>query len=369
MHESLIDSYTPSSPGKTLLERRDQIIDQWIKRVGAEINQASRIPLEDLTADISALIDCMAQALTAGSYEAVEEQCHRFGQFHGSERARISDYNPDEILQEYHILCEIMCDLLEKTTHLTAKDFRVITGVMSGAMRDSMIAYSEVQASFRERFIATLAHDLRNPLGVAKTAAELIVLDCNDPEEVCFLANRSLANLKRADDLLQSLLDVAYMHSGYDLNYKMDYCDLKGIVVELVQGLSITHGNRFIVIGEYIDGYWNKSAIRRAIENLLTNAIKYGAHDKPVTIEFKRDRNFAEIRVHNEGRPIPQVDQKRIFQPFKREKSVLEAKPGWGLGLCFVQTAVEAHKGEVHVDSNTSTGTDFIIRLPIDSRH
>lgn len=368
MQLDYFNTITRPKPTQILIEQREKIISGWARRAVNEVNQASTLSPHDLVNELPKLVDCIAHALATSSTSAVRDECQELAHSHGSGRARVADYNPDELVQEYCIFCEVLLDTLDSQAQLTLNDFKIIYRVIGLALQNSMIAYSDIQTDFRERFIATLAHDLRNPLGVARTAAELISLECNNPQEVSFLAERLQQNLKRADDLMQSLLDVAYMHSGYDLNYKMETCDLAQLVSETVQSMSLTHGNRFIVLGDKIFGYWNKSALRRSLENLLSNAVKYGAHDKPVRVEFKRLDQKVELKVHNEGRPIPPDDQKKIFQPFKREKTVLSSKPGWGLGLCFVQTATEAHGGKVRVSSSAETGTEFTLELPLDSR-
>lgn len=359
---------TPTA-ASVLLNNQDQVISAWMQRAKVEVDQACELDQSVLINAVPKLVMYIASALEAGDANSVKSECAEFGKFHGGERAKISDYNPDELVQEYYIFCEVLCELLVRSVKLTLGEYHIIHKVVSMALRESMASYSDAQVEFRERFIATLAHDLRNPIGVARTAAELISLECHNAEEVCFLAERLMTNLKRADDLMQSLLDVAYMHSGYELNYQMERCDLKQIIIEVVQSASLTHGNRFQIFGESVDGFWNTSALRRSLENLLSNAIKYGDYDKPVVIDFKHNDHEAEIKVHNDGRAIPPADQKRIFQPFKREKSIIESKPGHGLGLCFVQTAAEAHGGRVEVHSDENHGTDFIIYLPLDSRH
>lgn len=360
---------TAESPAEQLLKLKDQVFQSWLTLARKQIEPANRMDDATLTDHWPTLFDCIAQALEDEKTDRVYGRSCEFARVHGSERARLSDFNPDDLVQEYYLYCQIICDILGESMQLRARHFHVIHETVCIALREAMIAYSEVQTTFRERFIATLTHDLRNPIAAAKMAAELIDISCEDPTEVSALAERLKTNLKRADHMLQSLLDVAYMHSGKQVNYRMERFDLKEVAFDIVQEFKLTYGNRFHVRGEHIDGYWNKSAICRAIENLVSNAIKYGSSEKPIVVELSKYNEHARIRVHNEGRPIPYDDQKRIFQPFKRETSVLEAKEGWGLGLCYVQTAAEAHGGKVEVQSDDTHGTDFFIEIPLDSRH
>lgn len=357
------------SPAKFLAQLKDQVMNLWMAIAKQQIEPASRIDESALLNRFPVLFDYIVEALQDETTERVRARCHEIASLHGTERANTADYNPDDLVQEYYLFCEVICDVLSSAISLRARYFHIIHQTVCMALRDSMISYSEAQTTFRERFIATLTHDLRNPIAAAKMAAELIGEANDDPDEVKELAERLKTNLKRADNMVQSLLDVAYMHSGYQLNYHMEPCDLNLIVSDIIHEMMLTHGDRFEIRGESIEGFWNKSAVYRAIENLISNALKYGDSKSPIVVAFKRCDGHVQIRVHNDGRPIPAADQKRIFQPFKREKTVLEARQGWGLGLCYVQSATEAHGGKVKVQSDASHGTDFLIELPIDSRH
>ena len=114
--------------------------------------------------------------------------------------------------------------------------------------------------------------------------------------------------------------------------------------------------------GECI-GFWYEEGLIRIIENLISNAIKYGLKNSPVTISVSQDTHFANVNVHNEGKPIPDEEKKILFQQFKRSKDV-EAKVGWGLGLTVVLSMVEAHGGTIEVQSDAQNGTSFVFKLP-----
>jgi signal transduction histidine kinase len=99
---------------------------------------------------------------------------------------------------------------------------------------------------------------------------------------------------------------------------------------------------------------------------LITNAIKYGDSEKPITVIAREHDGEIKISVHNFGNPIPSEDQEAIFEPFFRSKSVrLGNKKGWGLGLTLVQGIVEAHNGRINLESNAIEGTTFSIILPV----
>jgi signal transduction histidine kinase len=110
--------------------------------------------------------------------------------------------------------------------------------------------------------------------------------------------------------------------------------------------------------------------MRRAVENLLTNAAKYSPPESTITISLSSDHGSRmRLAIHNEGAPLSAEEQARIFRPFERGSSAEQSgKRGWGIGLTLVQGIVDAHGGTVQVDSTPAGGTTFTIINPMDSR-
>ncbi|MBR4927567.1 MAG: ATP-binding protein, partial [Alphaproteobacteria bacterium] len=118
----------------------------------------------------------------------------------------------------------------------------------------------------------------------------------------------------------------------------------------------------------------------QAVQNLIDNAIKYGANHSTVTVKAflnngfpkKSDRYFDDARqviaiaVHNTGNPISPQDRQRIFERFYRLNSLKHKMEGTGLGLGIVQQIVQKHDGFIDVTSSASSGTTFTIYLPVD---
>jgi signal transduction histidine kinase len=130
-----------------------------------------------------------------------------------------------------------------------------------------------------------------------------------------------------------------------------------------------THGPRFQYSGKTVRGWWDREAIKRTIENIISNAIKYGAPDTPIRTEIDAQDERVILSVHNEGEPIPPEQIECIFQIFERAVAAKETnKKGWGIGLPYVRSVAESHAGSVGVDSSANRGTTFTINLPMDAR-
>ena len=138
------------------------------------------------------------------------------------------------------------------------------------------------------------------------------------------------------------------------------------MVADVVAELKIVHGDRFVVVSDHsIEFSGDASGLRRILENLCNNAIKYGFPDTPVKIFLEEGQSDISIKVHNCGPVIPAEDQNNIFQQYHR---TIEAKTGhregWGIGLTLVRGVAEAHGGTVEVESSMGKGTIFIVKLP-----
>ncbi|WP_257455866.1 sensor histidine kinase [Archangium lipolyticum] len=228
-------------------------------------------------------------------------------------------------------------------------------------------AHLEEERDLRERFVATLTHDLRTPLTAAKLNAHMLARKGSDPAVLYKLAARISENLDRADRMIRDLLDANRIRAGVELPLDVSECDLSALAREILEELSLVHGDRFVLSARHaLQGYWSCSGMRRIIENLCNNAIKYGARDHPVTVSVAQNGpDEVSVSVHNWGPPIPPEDQKLLFQQYRRMNS---AQKGWGLGLTLVEGLAKAHRGTVRVESTRETGTTFTVTVARDMR-
>ena len=225
----------------------------------------------------------------------------------------------------------------------------------------------EVEKELRDRFVATLSHDLRTPIGVAKMAAEALEDPALPDQSKTKVLTMISQNMSRADEMIRDLLDASLMKAGQVASVDLKLCDLSDVVLSTVENLRSLHGDRFEFWSDgKVDGPWDAGAVRRIVENLVTNAAKYGAETKPINIRLQRLRDDVEISVHNFGNPISALDQKRLFD-YRHRVETTKNRSGWGIGLTLVRGLVEAHQGKISVESTVEAGTTFRVRLPIQS--
>ncbi|AKU96987.1 Sensory box histidine kinase/response regulator [Labilithrix luteola] len=227
-----------------------------------------------------------------------------------------------------------------------------------------------VERELRERFVSVLAHDLRGPLSAVKMATSLLTMTPDGQlPTLDEQAKRIGRNIDRADRMVRDLLDANRIHAGERLPLQLAQCDLVAMARATIEELTELHGARFVLTGEeHTFGVWSEEELRRSLWNLATNAIKYGAAGRPITVRIDATGDRVLLSVHNEGVPIPEEEQERLFVPFARARATHAGGPrGWGLGLTLVRGTAEAHGGRATVKSD-ATGTAFSMDLPRDAR-
>lgn len=228
----------------------------------------------------------------------------------------------------------------------------------------------ETERDQREGFVSLLTHDLRTPLAAVKMTAQLMLQVKDDQKTNQELIRRIITNINRADQMISNLLDANRIRSGEMLSLEIEEFDLTALIKDTLRDLTLLHGKRFeFTSNEKASGYWDRKAVRRILENLCTNAIKYGDENTPVIITLEQKKTTVRLSVKNHGESISQEDQKSIFKQFKRTAQAhTKKKSGWGIGLTLVKGVAEAHGGKVTIKSEASVGTVFAVTLPKDSR-
>lgn len=347
-----------------------KIMDAWAIRANNEVEAAhhqhdlalkNSLPdyLKELSEALSKTID-----RTSKKIEEDKKTITRVSKKHGKSRVKFKNYTMEQLISEYHILRQVICEELEKEAPLTTLEREVIVGSIETAVSDAASEFSLSMRTLQEQMTHTIAHDLRAPITIARAASELIM---RRPDDKIFLLEKAKQvrnNMDRIEKMISDLLDVSRIQAGEGVLNDFQEFNLDELVRKIAEETNLAIEGKVVVQsdGECI-GNWYEDGVRRSIENLISNAIKYGNENSPVKINLSQDKNSATISVHNEGDPIPEEELNSLFQKFKRS-STSEGKAGWGLGLTVVECMIEAHGGTVTVQSDTDDGTSFILNLP-----
>ncbi len=210
-----------------------------------------------------------------------------------------------------------------------------------------------------------VAHDLRTPLTRLRGTAELAVQTTPDP-----VAREALADCVEESDrvltMLTALMDITEAEAGVmKLNLaKTSIAALLTNVVELYELVaeekSITVAAEFTAPCEAVV---DATRMRQAFANLLDNALKYTPEGGTIRLACAVESGSITVRVRDTGQGIPPAEQPRIWERLYRgDKS--RSQRGLGLGLSLVKAIVEAHHGEVSVQSQPGAGSEFVVRIP-----
>ncbi len=224
------------------------------------------------------------------------------------------------------------------------------------------------EAELRERFMAILGHDMRNPLhAIGTTVATILKQRQAGP-----LESRSLARIQRSVErmthMIRDLLDFSRSRTG-GIPLAPRHADLREIASRAVEEYRAADADRPVTIEAEGDctGQWDPDRLQQVLSNLLGNAVQYGLAGKPVRVIVVDQGESVRLEVHNEGTPIPPEQIPNLFEPFRRARGHdqdLTAASGLGLGLFIVRETVHAHGGSVDVSSNLEGGTSFTVTLP-----
>jgi signal transduction histidine kinase len=228
-------------------------------------------------------------------------------------------------------------------------------------------------ARLREDLTHMLVHDLRSPLTVLNGSLEMLemVVTSDDTDSIESLLQMAQRGTDRLLRMVNELLDISKLESGqlvlHPENVRAESL-MKDIAARLNSLAEISNITLEISVAPDLPQlYVDIEFIGRVLHNLLDNAIKFTPDDGLVRLWARldpdRDPVAMLVGVTDTGPGIPPEEQHRVFEKFQ-QTSVTGRRVGTGLGLPFCKLAIEAHGGEIWVESEVGKGSSFIMRLP-----
>jgi signal transduction histidine kinase len=364
----------PCTAAERIKRLNNEIMETWEKRTIKEVVAAvpgNSLVLRDALPEFlnhiaSALNTKIDRTKLRVNWDRKESS--RIGRKHGGDRAKDANYTIDQLIFEYSILRQVICELMEQEAPLSDVEREVIVCAIEQAVNDAATEFSEIFSDIQERLTTTLAHDLRTPISAAKLGAQLILKKPTDATSCSTLATGIVSSLSRIDQMIHDLLDGSKLRAGELLSMPLADCDLDEVLKKVVNEMSLSDPTRIIYksVGPVI-GQWSENGIRRVIDNLVSNALKFSPPKSCISIQLHKTEKDVEISVHNFGDPITPEEKLNLFENFRRAKNS-QGKTGWGLGLTVVKGITAAHGGKIEVESSSETGTVFKVTLPLRSQ-
>jgi signal transduction histidine kinase len=224
----------------------------------------------------------------------------------------------------------------------------------------------------KDEFLATLAHELRNPLAPIRNGLEVLRL-ASDPASVARTRAMMERQLEHMVRLVDDLLDISRVTSG-KVRLRPESTDLRDAVkVALDAARPAVEAGRHALKVDLPDQplrlFADPTRLAQAVGNLITNAAKYTPGGGRIAVRVAREGGEAVVRVADNGVGIPPEMLPRVFDLFTQVGKHLDrAQGGLGIGLALVKKLIELHGGRVSAESEGSgRGSTFTLRLPVGS--
>jgi signal transduction histidine kinase len=248
----------------------------------------------------------------------------------------------------------------------------MLAGVMAlGVFVVVRAAAREVRlAELKSNFVSSVSHDLKTPLALIQLFAETLELgrlkNTERAHEYYRIINSEARKLTR---LINNLLDFSKIEAGLR-RYKREPVDLADLTRRVLDSLDGQFRHNQFAITPRLAGdvpvFIDAEAAEQALENLLSNAMKYSPDNREILVEVDRAGGYGIVRVTDHGIGIPGRLQRKIFHKFYRIQTDAGTGPqGTGLGLAIVDHVMRAHGGFVRVDSEPGRGSTFTLHFPL----
>jgi signal transduction histidine kinase len=259
-------------------------------------------------------------------------------------------------------------ELLDRSIRYALERRRAEERAVAVARAEVAQADAEHARAQLQQLVATIAHDLLQPLAAIRGRAQLLQRQSARPDA----GERVVQGLERiaqtASDMADQLDElVAASRAEMSLVLDRSPTDLSALVHQAVSGVEQTtdrHVFRSELPESEVTGNWDAGRLRRVLNNLLSNAVKYSPTGGEIIIRVSSAPGCSLVTVEDHGLGIPAADLPRVFEPFHRGRNAARSISGAGIGLASVRQIVEAHGGSVEVDSQVGSGSTFTVRLP-----
>ena len=269
-----------------------------------------------------------------------------------------------------------MADLTEQitATRLSSRvpvenpndEFGRMACVLNGLLERLEEAFQKLQ-----RFTSDVSHELRTPLASMRSVGEVGLQQSHSDAEYKDILGSMLEEVSRLTSMIDTLMTIAHADSG-SIQLNRTVFPLMELIEESVGVVDVLAEEKkqtiFVAGDSALSVSADRGFLRMAVINLLDNAVKYSPVGSTIHILLElstQERRYVKLAIADEGPGIPISEASRVFDRFYRlDGGRTRDEGGAGLGLAIAKWSVEAHGGEILLDSELGRGSAFTIRLP-----
>ena len=226
-------------------------------------------------------------------------------------------------------------------------------------------------AQEKSAFVANVSHELKTPLALIQMFAETLQAGrVRTPAKAQEYHDIIVNESRRLTALINNILNFSAIEAGRK-EYQFAAGDVTALVRETLDSYQpYLQRNGFTLTTNLAEDLppiqMDRDALAQALLNLLNNAVKYAGDEKTIHVELAQQNDLVYLAVKDRGIGIPKAEQQKIFEQFYRVgNDLVHNVKGTGLGLALVKHIIEAHRGNVRVESEPGAGSAFIVLLPI----
>ena len=231
----------------------------------------------------------------------------------------------------------------------------------------NQISRLKMLEEYKDEFIQNASHEIKTPITAINMALELLENSNNEKQNKEFIdiIHFQIHTINKLINDMLKLSEIDVEKTNEQKNFKL--VNLNKLITKVINSFVSKDTKINFINSKNIDIQANEDLLISAVENLLTNAIRYSGSDK-IDVILEKEENQAKIHIKDYGIGIKKDYQEKIFEKFYRiDKARSRKRGGSGLGLAIVKNIVELHNGSIEVESEENKGADFIIGLSLKS--
>ena len=219
----------------------------------------------------------------------------------------------------------------------------------------------------QRQFVADASHELKTPLAVIMTNAELMQSEQTSGEDQKKFSENILSTTYQMRTLVESMLEMVRVDNGA-IKPKMDMLDLSQLVSDAALSFQLLYEEQNMglrcAVADGIHIHGSEQHLYQVLDVLLDNALKYSAPGSMVSVDLVRTGRNCVLSVRSPGEPISEEDLQNIFKRFYRADKARERNGSYGLGLSIAESIVQAHKGRIWAESREDCNIIYV-QLPV----